>query len=198
VIASPRPVDTLVLCVLCVLGVASSRLFGQEPAAPQAVPRRAASGGRSTRWGQARLRGFRTKASRTVRPNTRRLQAVPALLQAVGEQCGRLCRISSAGASHRIQRSAHQDAMRESLTSPNDRLARRRDSFLSTIHSALTTQSSPRSDKEQGPIRASIAGACGCGAGCGFWTRACARGRRSCASRSRRGFLPQRGHRGAR
>ena len=138
----------LVLGVLCALGVASSRLFAQEPAAPQAV---------SPAQLQAAIDALgkldyavRTKASRNVR-RTPAAQAVPALLQAVSEHADGYVRYRALVLLTGFNDPRTKDVMRESLTSPNDRLRAVAYSFFEhTPTPALTTQFLAALDKEQG------------------------------------------------
>jgi HEAT repeat protein len=138
----------LVWCALCALGVGSSRLRAQEPAAPQAV---------SPAQLQAAIDALgkldyavRTKASRTVR-RTPVAQAVPALLQAVGEHADGYVRYRALVLLTGFNDPRTKDAMRESLTSPNDRLRAVAYSFFEHNPTpALTTQFLAALDKEQG------------------------------------------------
>ena len=107
-----------VLCCLCVLCLARGT-SAQEPAAPQTV---------SPAQLQAAIAKLgdldyatRTTASRTVR-RTASAQAVPALLQAVSEQADGYVRYRSLVLLTGFNDPRTKDAMRESLTSPNDRL----------------------------------------------------------------------------
>jgi len=107
-----------VLCVLCV-GPAAGDARAQEPAAPQTV---------SPAQLQAAILKLgdldyatRTTASRTVR-RTASAQAVPALLQAVSEQPDGYVRYRALVLLTGFNDPRMLDAMRESLTSPNDRL----------------------------------------------------------------------------
>ena len=116
---SRRAVPTrLVLCVLSVLCVERAA-GGQEPAAPQTV---------SAAQLQAAIAKLgdldyatRTTASRTVR-RTASAQAVPALLQAVSEQADGYVRYRSLVLLTGFNDPRTKDAMRESLSSANDRL----------------------------------------------------------------------------
>src|SRR4051812_32905544 len=107
--------------ILCVLGVLVFAGDGraQEPSAPQSV---------SPAQLQAAIAKLgdldyatRTSASRTVR-RTASAQAVPALLQAVSEQGDGYVRYRSLVLLTGFNDPRTKDAMRESLTSPNDRL----------------------------------------------------------------------------
>ena len=116
---SRRAVPTrLVLCVLGVLCLQRAA-GGQEPAAPQTV---------SAAQLQAAIAKLgdldyatRTTASRTVR-RTASAQAVPALLQAVSEQADGYVRYRSLVLLTGFNDPRTKDAMRESLSSANDRL----------------------------------------------------------------------------
>jgi HEAT repeat protein len=105
-------------CFLCALGTAGSTA-AQEPAAPQSV---------SPAQLQAAIAKLgdldyatRANASRTVR-RTASAQAVPALLQAVSEQGDGYVRYRALVLLTGFNDPRTKDAMRESLTSPNDRL----------------------------------------------------------------------------
>jgi hypothetical protein len=111
-----------VLCTLCVLcggGSAATAQAAQEPAAPQAV---------ATKDLQAAIDKLgdldydtRTSASRTVR-RTESMQAVPALLQAVAEHRDGYVRYRALVLLTGFNDPRTNDAIRESLKSPNDRL----------------------------------------------------------------------------
>ena len=111
-----------VLAFLCVLGFgggAATAQPAQEPAAPQAV---------STKDLQAAIDKLgdldydtRTNASRTVR-RTESAQAVPALLQAVAEHRDGYVRYRALVLLTGFNDPRTNDAIRESLKSPNDRL----------------------------------------------------------------------------
>jgi HEAT repeat protein len=112
---------TAALGVFCCLGVlcGASDARAQEPAAPQTV---------SPAQLQAAISKLgdldystRTNASRTVR-RTANAQAVPALLQAVAEQADGYVRYRALVLLTGFNDLRTKDAMRESLTSPNDRL----------------------------------------------------------------------------
>src|SRR5438034_11749994 len=114
-----RRIDSLL--ILCVFGVLCSglRAEAQEPSAPQAV---------STDQLKAaidKLGDFdyavRTAAARTVR-RTVATQAVPALLQAVAEHADGYVRYRALVILTGFNDPRTKDAMRESRTSPNDRL----------------------------------------------------------------------------
>jgi HEAT repeat protein len=114
------PRSSLFLCVLCILGVLCvPKAQAQEPASPQSV---------SPAQLQAAIAKLgdldyatRTNASRLVR-RTASAQAVPALLQAVTEQGDGYVRYRSLVLLTGFNDPRARDAMRESLTSPNDRL----------------------------------------------------------------------------
>ena len=108
-----------ILCVLCVLCVGGELAFGQEPPGPQAV---------SADQLKAAIDKLgdldydkRTAASRTVR-RTAAAQAVPALLQAVAEHADGYVRYRALVLLTGFNDPRTRDAVRESLTSPNDRL----------------------------------------------------------------------------
>jgi len=109
------------MCVLCGLGVlrGAREVRAQEPAAPQTV---------SPSQLQAAIAKLgdldyttRTNASRTVR-RTANAQAVPALLQAVADQPDGYVRYRALILLTGFNDARTKDAMRESLSSPNDRL----------------------------------------------------------------------------
>ena len=106
-------------CVVCVLGVLGASATAQEPGAPQTVS-------------QAQLKAAidklgdldydtRTAAARTVR-RTDAAQAVPALVQAVAEHADGYVRYRALVLLTGFNDPRTKGAMRESLTSPNDRL----------------------------------------------------------------------------
>ncbi len=108
-----------VLCsFLCVL-VPARRASPQEPSAPQAVSAAQLQAAIS-KLGDLNYE-TRTNASRTVR-RTASAQAVPALLQAVAEQPDGYVRYRSLVLLTGFNDPRTIDAMRESLSSPNDRL----------------------------------------------------------------------------
>jgi HEAT repeat protein len=119
-IVTPRTASFLfvwMVCTLCVFYTGEAR--AQEPAAPQTV---------SPEQLQAAIGKLgdldyptRTNASRTVR-RTASTQAVPALLQAVSEQADGYVRYRALVLLTGFNDPRIHDAMRESLTSPNDRL----------------------------------------------------------------------------
>src|SRR4029077_2858483 len=94
-------------------------LFAQEPAAPQAV----SAAQLQTAIGKLGNLDYatRTDAARTVR-RTPGSQAVPALLQAVGEHADGYVRYRALVLLTGFNDPRTKDAMRESLNSPNDRL----------------------------------------------------------------------------
>ena len=113
-----KAVRLCLLAVLCV-GVAAGDARAQEPAAPQTV---------SPAQLQAAIAKLgdldyatRTTASRTVR-RTATAQAVPALIQAVSEQADGYVRYRALVLLTGFNDPRTKDAMRESLSSPNDRL----------------------------------------------------------------------------
>src|SRR3954462_6744966 len=108
------------ISVHCILGVlsAASGTRAQEPSAPQSV---------SPAQLQAAIAKLgdldyttRTNASRTVR-RTANAQAVPALLQAIADQPDGYVRYRALILLTGFNDARTKDAMRESLTSPNDR-----------------------------------------------------------------------------
>jgi hypothetical protein len=122
------PVRFCVLGILCVLCSRQGTAQGaQEPAAPQAV---------ATKDLQAAIDKLgdldydtRTNASRTIR-RTAAAQAVPALLQAVAEHRDGYVRYRSLVLLTAFNDPRTNDAIRESLKSPNDRLRTVAYSFL--------------------------------------------------------------------
>jgi HEAT repeat protein len=105
-----------VLCLLCVHCVAAA---AQEPAAPQTVSA-AQLKAAIDKLGDLDY-DTRTAASRTIRRTTAS-QAVPALLQAVGEHTDGYVRYRALVLLTGFNDPRAKDAMRESLSSPNDRL----------------------------------------------------------------------------
>ena len=112
---SPRTVALVAIALTCAFGEAAA----QEPAAPQAV---------SAAQLQAAIDKLgdldyatRTSAARTVR-RTPPSQAVPALLQTVGEHTDGYVRYRALVLLTGFNDPRTKDAMRESLSSPNDRL----------------------------------------------------------------------------
>ena len=113
-----KAVRLCLLAVLCV-GVAAGDARAQEPAAPQTVspPQLQAAIAKLGDLDYA----TRTTASRTVR-RTAPAQAVPALIQAVSEQADGYVRYRALVLLTGFNDPRTKDAMRESLSSPNDRL----------------------------------------------------------------------------
>jgi HEAT repeat protein len=107
-----------VLGVLCV-GLAERTARAQEPSAPQAVSP-AQLKAAIDKLGDLDY-ATRTNASRTIR-RTATAQAVPALLQAVAEHTDGYVRYRALVLLTGFNDPRAKDAMRESLTSPNDRL----------------------------------------------------------------------------
>src|SRR5436190_12116121 len=115
-----------VLCLLCVLCV--ERAAGaQEPAAPQAVSA-AQLKAAIDKLGDLDY-ATRTNASRTIR-RTAAAQAVPALLQAVAEHRDGYVRYRALVLLTGFNDPRANDAIREALASPNDRLRTVAYSFL--------------------------------------------------------------------
>jgi HEAT repeat protein len=116
-----------VLCVLCILGVLDGPSFAQEPPGPQVVT------AEQLRAAIDKLGDLdydtRTAASRTVR-RTAASQAVPALLQAVAEHRDGYVRYRALVLLTGFNDARTIDAVRESLSSPNDRLRTVAYSFL--------------------------------------------------------------------
>jgi hypothetical protein len=116
-----------VLCFLCALGIEARAQRAQEPTAPQAV------GAKELQAAIDKLGDLdyetRTSASRTVR-RTSAPQAVPALLQAVAEHRDGYVRYRSLVLLTGFNDPRTNDAIRESLKSPNDRLRTVAYSFL--------------------------------------------------------------------
>jgi HEAT repeat protein len=105
--------------LLAVVLLGASSAAAQEPAAPQAVPAaqlQAAIG----KLGDLDY-ASRTTAARTIR-RTAGAQAVPALLQAVGEHADGYVRYRALVLLTGFNDPRTKDAMRESVNSPNDRL----------------------------------------------------------------------------
>src|SRR6266850_4073283 len=111
----------LFLCVLGVLGVglAERDARAQEPSAPQAVSP-AQLKAAIDKLGDLDY-ATRTNASRTIR-RTATAQAVPALLQTVAEHTDGYVRYRALVLLTGFNDPRAKDAMRESLSSPNDRL----------------------------------------------------------------------------
>jgi HEAT repeat protein len=106
-------------CVLCGVRAAGAQTAAQEPPAPQTVS------AEQLKAAIDKLGDFdfdiRTGAARTVR-RTAAVQAVPALLQAVAEHGDGYVRYRALVILTGFNDPRTQDAMRESRTSPNDRL----------------------------------------------------------------------------
>ena len=143
-----RSLILCVLCSLCVLCLArGARAQAREPSAPQTV---------SPAQLQAAIAKLgdldyatRTTASRTVR-RTAAAQAVPALLQAVSEQADGYVRYRALVLLTGFNDPRTKDAMRESLTSPNDRLRTVAYSFFEhNPDRAMVPQFMTALDKEQ-------------------------------------------------
>ena len=135
-----------VLCCVGLLWASESR--GQEPSAPQAVsaPQLQAA---ISKLGDLDY-ATRTNASRTIR-RTASAQAVPALLQAVNEQADGFVRYRALVLLTGFNDPRMKDSMRESLTSPNDRLrAAAYGFFEQNPDPALVPQFLGALDKEQG------------------------------------------------
>ena len=111
-----------VLCFLCVLGLGVREVPAQgpqEPGAPQAVAQKELQAA-IDKLGDLDY-DTRTSASRTVR-RTESMQAVPALLQAVAEHRDGYVRYRALVLLTGFNDPRTNDAIRESLKSPNDRL----------------------------------------------------------------------------
>jgi HEAT repeat protein len=129
------------------LGLAAGAARAQEPSAPQSV---------SPAQLQAAIAKLgdldyatRTSASRTVR-RTANAQAVPALMQAVSEQADGYVRYRALILLTGFNDLRTKDAMRESLTSPNDRLRTVAYSFFEhNPDRAMLPQFMTALDKEQ-------------------------------------------------
>lgn len=134
-----------VLCALCVSPAGSAR--AQEPSAPQAVTP-AQLKAAIDKLGDLDY-ATRTDASRTVR-RTAATQAVPALLQAVAEHTDGYVRYRALVLLTGFNDPRAKDAMRESLTSPNDRLRTVSYSFFEhNPDRAMTATFLAALDKEQ-------------------------------------------------
>ena len=107
-----------VLCVLCFL-CGLDAVAAQEPPAPQAVPA-AVLQAAIDKLGDLDFT-TRMSAARTVR-RTPAMQAVPALLQTVGEHKDGYVRYRALVLLTGFNDPRTKDAMREAITSPNDRL----------------------------------------------------------------------------
>jgi HEAT repeat protein len=116
--ATPKTAISLAVALLCTFG-APTQGTAQEPAAPQAVPA-AQLQAAIDKLGDLDY-ATRTNAARTVR-RTAASQAVPALLQAVGEHTDGYVRYRALVLLTGFNDPRTKDAMRESLNSPNDRL----------------------------------------------------------------------------
>jgi HEAT repeat protein len=144
---APSCVSLCVLCTLCVL-CGGAKSAAQEPSAPQAV---------TSAQLQAAIQKLgdldyatRTSASRTVR-RTAGTQAVPALLQAVGDQADGYVRYRALVLLTGFNDPRTKDSMRESLVSPNDRLRAAAYGFFEhDPDPALVPQFLAALDKEQG------------------------------------------------
>ena len=112
---SPGIVAPLAIALMCACGEAAA----QEPAAPQAVPA-AQLQAAIDKLGNLDY-ATRTNAARTVR-RTPPSQAVPALLQTVSEHTDGYVRYRALVLLTGFNDPRTKDAMRESLSSPNDRL----------------------------------------------------------------------------
>lgn len=114
-----RGATVLLLALLAVVSVSPCRLLAQEPAAPQAV------GAQQLRDAIDRLGSLdyntRTGASRLVRRSAA-AQAVPALLDAVAQHADGYVRYRALVLLTGFNDPRTRDAMREALSSPNDRL----------------------------------------------------------------------------
>src|SRR5467141_3741637 len=143
---TPRISTGFSLCVVCVLcGVRTAG--AQEPGAPQAVPA-AQLQAAIDKLGDLDY-ATRTNAARTVR-RTPGAQAVPALLQAVAEHADGYVRYRALVLLTGFNDPRAQDAMRESLASPNDRLRAVAYSFFEhNPDRAMTATFLAALDKEQ-------------------------------------------------
>jgi HEAT repeat protein len=136
------------LCALCSLCVLCASAAAQEPAGPQPVPaaQLAAAIGKLGDLDYA----TRSNASRTIR-RTPSSQAVPALLQAVAEQADGYVRYRALVLLTGFNDPRTKDAMRESLSSPNDRLRAVAYSFFEhNPDPGMIPQFLTALDKEQG------------------------------------------------
>ena len=111
----------IVLCLLvcCALGVGSSPVCAQEPAAPRAVSAADLKAAIDT-LGDLDY-GVRTNAARTVRRSAA-AQAVPALMQAVSEHRDGYVRYRALVLLTGFNDPRAKDSMREAIASANDRL----------------------------------------------------------------------------
>src|SRR5262245_1888889 len=106
--------------ILMALGIAAGTAFGQdEPSQPQAVSP-AQLQAATNKLGDLDY-ATRTNASRVIR-RTPATQAVPALLQTVAEHTDGYVRYRALVLLTGFNDPRMKDAMRESLSSPNDRL----------------------------------------------------------------------------
>ena len=138
----------LVLTFVAILGVGSRIAAAQEPPAPQAVSREQLKAA-IDKLGDLDY-ATRTSASRTVR-RTPGSQAVPALLQTVAEHADGYVRYRALVLLTGFNDPRTKDAMRESLTSPNDRLRAVAYSFFErNPDPALAPTFLAALDKEQG------------------------------------------------
>ena len=174
-----------------------ARAAAQEPAAPQAV---------SPAQLQAAIDKLgdldyatRTNASRTVR-RTPAAQAVPALMQAVSEHADGYVRYRALVLLTGFNDPRTKDAMRESLTSPNDRLRTVAYSFFEhNPDRAMVPQFLTALDKEQAEfVRPALVRALAALAGASATTSRASRQALVREVGARRRFLPQRRDRGAR
>ena len=141
-----------ILCVLCVLCtfcvLCAIAAHAQEPSGPQAVPAaqlQAAIG----KLGDLDY-ATRSNAARTVR-RTPASQAAPALVQAVAEQADGYVRYRALVLLTGFNDPRAKDAMRESLSSPNDRLRAVAYSFFEhNPDPGMIPQLLTALDKEQG------------------------------------------------
>ena len=133
-----------VLCTLCVLRASAA----QEAAGPQPLSA-AALQAAIAKLGDLDY-ATRTNASRTVR-RAAATQAVPALLQAVGEQADGYVRYRALVLLTGFNDPRMKDSMRESLVSPNDRLRAAAYGFFEhNPDPALVPQFLAALDNEQG------------------------------------------------
>ena len=142
----------LVFCVLAVLcgepAAGAGRTAGQEPPGPEAVP------ARQLRAAIDRLGDLdyatRTAAARTIR-RTAGVQAVPALIQAVGEHTDGYVRYRALVLLTGFNDPRTADVMRQSRSSPNDRLRATAYGFFEHHpDTAMTADLLAALDKEQG------------------------------------------------
>jgi HEAT repeat protein len=137
------------LGVLCALGVLCiSPLVAQEPAAPQSVSAGQLQGA-IDKLGDLDY-ATRTNAARTIR-RTAGTQAIPALLRAVAEHGDGYVRYRALVLLTGFNDPRTRDAMRASLSSPNDRLRAVAYSFFEhNPDAALVPEFLVALDKEQG------------------------------------------------